>query len=243
MIGGCEEVDWPTAALGKVLHTDVEDLLQANGDEDPGEESSEDGADLFGVLHAERDTPGLLDAERRIELVPGVLRLIVLGLIGGKLFEAILSIATDDEGCDAIALMLSGLILKPASVGSGRNRGEIWTLLFDIEGDVRGIERPLWHDEPGEERVEEEGILTPPCMVRTSPKSTSKMPSSIGTVAEALLRACSSSRLSMSTYSSASISSKPRLSRVDRCSFSRPYARLTKTRSSSSSFRDSVISL
>jgi hypothetical protein len=220
-------VDWLAAALGKLPHTDVEGLLKANGDDDPGEESSEEGADLLGVPHAERDTSGLLDAERRIELVPGVLGLDVLGLIGGKLFESILFITTDDGGWDAIALMLSGLILNPASVGSGRNRGEIWTLLFDIEGDVRGTERPAWYDEPGEERVEEEGILTPPCTARTSPKSTSNMPSSIGTVAEALLRACSSSRLSMSTYSSASISSKPRSSRVDRCSFSRPYARLT----------------
>ena len=102
-----------------------------SGDEDPREDSSEDGAALLGVLHADRDASGLLDTERRMKLVPGVLGFDVLRLISGKLSAdtgsevAFLSIAMDDvEGGDTMPPMLSGLILNPASVGSGRKRGE-----------------------------------------------------------------------------------------------------------------------
>jgi hypothetical protein len=105
-------------------------LLDVSGEEDPGEDSSEDGAHLE-VLHADRDASGLLDTERRMKLVPGVLGFDVLGLISGKLSAdtggkvVCLSIIMEDaEGGDKLVLILSGLAQNPASVGSGRKRGE-----------------------------------------------------------------------------------------------------------------------
>lgn len=101
-----------------------------SGDEDPREDSSEDGAALLGVLHADRDVSGLLDTERRMKLVPGVLGFDVVGLISGKLSadtggEVCLSIVMEDaEGGDKLAPILSGLMQNPASVGSGWKRGE-----------------------------------------------------------------------------------------------------------------------
>jgi hypothetical protein len=91
---------------------------------------------------------------------------------------------------------------------------------------VRGVEWPVQDNELVEKRTDDEGPLPVRCADGLS-KSPSNTPSSTATAGESLLRACASSRLSMSAYSSASSSSKPRLSRVDRCSFSRPYARLT----------------
>ena len=39
-----------------------------------------------------------------------------------------------------IASLVRRLILNPASVGSGRKRGETWTLRVEVEWDVRGKE-------------------------------------------------------------------------------------------------------
>lgn len=127
-----EGVDRLTAALGVLLDADAATLLEVNGDEDPGEGTSEEGPDCLGVLHAERDTLGLPDAERRTKLVPGVLGFDVLGLMGGKSSEDggddALRVPMPMDDADAMVLLLSGLMLNLASAGLGRKRGETWTL-------------------------------------------------------------------------------------------------------------------
>ena len=95
-----------------------------------------------GVLHAERgcfglaDVPRLeLDVEDRLELMDGkwsreeddVLRVVKgLGWVLGP-------IVSD----------LSGLILVPASTGSGAKRGDTCTFSFEIGGGTRGYWRPF----------------------------------------------------------------------------------------------------
>jgi len=94
----------------------VDPVLYVSGDIDPGD-GTDGGADLLGLLHAERDTSGLPDTERLAQLVSGVPGLELVGLIGGKWSgdnDKIVgvSINTDDDD-DATA-----------SIGSGRKRGE-----------------------------------------------------------------------------------------------------------------------
>jgi len=102
------------------------------GDDGPGNGDR----DFRGVLHTERGCLGLadvprleLDVEDRLVLMVGkwakddddVLR-IVMGL------SCVLGPIVSD---------LSGLMLAPASIGSGTNRGETCTLSFEIGGEMR----------------------------------------------------------------------------------------------------------
>jgi hypothetical protein len=116
--------------LDVALHAEIAALFGDNGIEDPGEGTPDEGRDRLGVFHADRDASGLLDAERGAKLVPGVLGFDVLGLIGGKLSEnggdevIRLSIAIDAAEVADAMLMLSGPMLKPATVRSERKSGE-----------------------------------------------------------------------------------------------------------------------
>lgn len=117
------------------------------------------------------------------------------------------------------------LLANPASVGSGRVRGDICNLWLEWDGTVRGSERPLittvpfrpeYDDDDDDVRdmvvvmggfsMNEDG---PETGVRGSSKSAMKTPSSSG--AECCRRrSSSSSLLSMRTYSTASTSFRPR---------------------------------
>ena len=45
------------------------------------------------------------------------------------------------DPAEARTSIVKGLMLKPASRGSGLNRGDIETLRLDVDGEVRGSER------------------------------------------------------------------------------------------------------
>ena len=99
------------------------------GDEGLGK----DERDFKGVLHAERGCSGLadvpcleLDVEDRLELMDGkwsredddVLR--IVSVVGPIMSD------------------LGGLMLVPASIGSGASRGDTCTFSFEIGGETRG---------------------------------------------------------------------------------------------------------
>lgn len=197
------------------------------GDDGPGKGET----DFNGVLHAERGCSGLedvprreLDVDDRLELMDGkwsredddVLR-VVIGL-----------------GCTlgSIASGLRGLMLVPASIGSGTNRGETCTFSFEIGIETRGYWRPFgwWGGDNGVEGVDLDGedIGVP----GRSSKSPSNTPSSTTILCR---RASSSSRESINTYSTASNSERPSVSNVDLCSRSRPCMRCVCALSYSSS--------
>jgi hypothetical protein len=89
--------------------------------------------DFKGVLHAKRGCLGLadvpcleLDVEDRLELMDGKWS------------------REDDDVLRAVSVLgpivsdLSGLMLVPASIGSGANRGDTCTFSFEIGGETRG---------------------------------------------------------------------------------------------------------
>lgn len=96
-----------------------------------GDGGSEDGGEcLLLILQAVREFFGLGGRERRTKLVLGVLGLETGGLIGGKWTEPV---EDDDRLCVSIGgaptaaapLAFKGLMLNPASRGSGLKRGDI----------------------------------------------------------------------------------------------------------------------
>jgi len=139
----------PDASLCRAISADNSDILdervfvmtgvttRERGDDEPGEGET----DFKGIFHAERGCSGLpdvprleLDVEDRLELIAGkwsredddAVR-VAIGL--GCVF---VPIASD----------LSGLMLVPASMGSGTNGGDTWTFSFEIGSETRGYWRP-----------------------------------------------------------------------------------------------------
>ena len=165
--------------------------------------------------------------------------------------ETLVCVLTED-GTDPF----SELLANPASIGSGRMRGDTCILWLRWDGNVLGSERPLMTTFPLETECDDNDDVRdmvagagefsmkvdgPERGVWRSSKSAMKTPSSSGTGGCRRRSSCSS-LLSMRTYSTASTSFRPKLASVDCCSRSRPKARRVYVCSSSRSRRDSAMS-
>jgi hypothetical protein len=167
----------------------------------------------LGVPQAKPGELILLESVRFAQGPAGALAAEGCELIAGNSLSA--GIWTED------AAISRGLGLVRASVGSGLMRGDIWILLLDgdKEGRCNGGEEEGdgSTDENGEPSLRQYGDDDEDC---TSSKSPSNISSSSSWPLP--LRPSTSSRLNISTYSTASISSNPSLFNSLLCSLSRP---------------------
>ena len=129
-----------------------------------GDGASEECRDRKGVLHALLTDSGLPDTERRVgvELIDG--KCAGSSGVGAWLCARERLLRDDDMELDSEPEVERemGLPEKPASVGSGMWRGEIWILATDDEGVQRTlceVERSTWEGSKKPERATT-GVLT-----------------------------------------------------------------------------------